>query len=95
MDEDDSGTLVVDEIVKAVDPKKGNKKVIKFLESCGGKRAMIEGWHTRTEVRRERAHAQGACMPARSDMCACMCAASARARQCVHALPTLQGARTA
>ena len=25
MDEDDSGTLVVDEIVKAVDPKKGNK----------------------------------------------------------------------
>ena len=35
MDEDDSGTLVVDEIVKAVDPKKGNKKVIKFLETCG------------------------------------------------------------
>ena len=35
MDEDDSGTLVVDEIVKAVDPKKGNKKVIKFLENCG------------------------------------------------------------
>ena len=26
MDEDDSGTLVVDEIVKAVDPKKGNRR---------------------------------------------------------------------
>ena len=67
----------------------------KFLESCGGKRAMIEGWHTRTEVRRERAHAQGACMPARSDMCACVCAACARARQCVHAVCTFHGARTA
>ena len=25
----------------------------KFLESCGGTRAMTDGWHTRTEVRRE------------------------------------------
>jgi len=56
----------------------------KFLESCGGKRAMIEGWHTRTEVRRERAHAQGACMPARSARAHAICHVICDVSVCTH-----------
>ena len=29
------------------------RSLAEYLESCGGTRDMVDGWHTKTEIRRE------------------------------------------